>query len=48
MSGLAAQWYAKKEVSACLTTKRLVKFHFGSVVGGSFMNAFFNIMNFIL
>ena len=48
ISGLATQWYCEKEVSAGITTKRLLKYHFGSVVGGSFLNGFFNIINFIL
>lgn len=48
ISGLATQWYTNSEVSACITFKRLLKYHFGSVTGGSFLNAFFNVVNFIL
>lgn len=48
ISGLATQWYTNSDLSACITFKRLLKYHFGSVVGGSFLNAFFNVVNFIL
>lgn len=47
-SGLATQWYTSKEVSAVTITKRLLMYHFGSVVGGSFLNGFFNLVNFVL
>ena len=48
VSGLATQWYTETEVSSLLILKRLLKYHFGSIVGGSFLNGFFNIINFIL
>lgn len=45
---MATQWYTSRDSSCCVTFKRLLVYHFGSVVGGSFLNAFFNIFNFIL
>lgn len=48
MSGLATQWYIEENVSAVEIIKRFLKYHFGSVSGGSFLNGFFNVINFFL
>ena len=41
------QWYCQKEVTTCMTFTRLLTNHFGSVVGGAFLNAFFNLIDFM-
>ena len=48
LSGLATEWYCDQAPSLCTTFSRLLRFHFGSVVGGSFLNAFFNLIDFFL
>ncbi len=48
LSGQAAQWYCDKPAGFCETFSRLLGYHFGSVVGGSFLNAFFNLIDFFL
>lgn len=48
MSGLTTQWYTETDISALIIAKRLLKYHFGSIVGGSFLNGFFNVANFVL
>ena len=48
ISGLATQWYMRKSTRYLLTFRRLLCYHFGSIAGGSFLNAFFNIINFLL
>lgn len=45
---MATQWYTNSDPNCCITFSRLLKYHFGSVVGGSFLNAFFNILDFFL
>lgn len=48
ISGSATQWYLQQsENGLCFTFTRMIKYHFGSVVGGSFLNAFFNIIDFV-
>ena len=48
ISGSSTQYYLQKDNqnSCCLSFTRMIKFHFGSVIGGSFFNAFFNIIKF--
>jgi Plasma-membrane choline transporter len=48
LSGQATQWYCDKPAGFCETFTRLLGYHFGSVVGGSFLNAFFNLIDFFL
>lgn len=45
VSGCAIQWYFKKDFNCCYPLKALFTKHFGSVAGGSFLNAFFFIPN---
>ena len=49
ISGNATEWYVRegKTTNCCLPVSRLFKFNFGSVVGGSFLNAFFNFIDFL-
>ena len=49
VSGNSAEWYIKgsKSSNCCLPVGRFFKYNFGSVVGGSFLNAFFNFIDFI-
>jgi len=46
ISGSSSQWYTKQENGFFFTFGRLVKYHFGSVAGGSFLNTFFNFIDF--
>lgn len=48
ISGSATQWYLQEQENGlCLTFTRMIKYHFGSIVGGSFLNAFFNLIDFV-
>jgi hypothetical protein len=47
VSGLAVQWYTKSDENGCISFFRIVKNHFGSIVAGSFLNAFFGLFDFI-
>lgn len=49
VSGNAADWYVKggRASNCCTPVGRYFKYNFGSVVGGSFLNAFFNFINFL-
>jgi hypothetical protein len=49
VSGNAAEWYIKGDsASNCYTpVDRYFRKNFGSVVGGSFLNAFFNFLDFL-
>jgi hypothetical protein len=48
LSGLSSEWYCERPGDLCSSFSRLIKYHFGSVVGGSFLNAFFNLIDFFL
>ena len=47
--GNATEWYVREGQASncCLPVSRLFKFNFGSVAGGSFLNAFFNFIDFL-
>ena len=45
VSGVAIQWYFRKEVNCCYPLSALFTKHFGSIAGGSFINAFLYIPN---
>lgn len=45
MSGCAIQWYFNKPVQCFYPFKAFITKHFGSVAGGSFLNAFLYIPN---
>ena len=49
ISGNATEWYANQgdEANFCIPVIRFFKYNFGSVVGGSFLNAFFNFIDFL-
>lgn len=49
VSGNAAQWYIRggKASNCYAPVQRYFSFNFGSVVGGSFLNAFFNFIDFL-
>ena len=47
ISGASSQWYVDKPKGVFFTFGRMVKYHWGSVAGGSFLNAFFNIIDFL-
>lgn len=49
VSGNAAEWYIKggRATNFCTPVGRYFKYNFGSVVGGSFLNAFFNFIDFL-
>lgn len=49
VSGNASEWYIKngQKSNCCIPVGRYFCKNFGSVVGGSFLNAFFNFFNFL-
>lgn len=47
VSGNGAEWYTREGTNCCFPLARLLKYNFGSVVGGSFLNAFFNFIDFL-
>ena len=49
ISGNASEWYIKngQKTNCCLPVSRYFCRNFGSVVGGSFLNAFFNFFDFL-
>lgn len=47
ISGNAINWYFGRPKACCQPLARVIRFHFGSVVGGAFMVGFFGIGDFI-
>jgi hypothetical protein len=49
ISGNSAEWYVRggKALNCYTPVDRYIRKNFGSVVGGSFLNAFFNFIDFL-
>lgn len=48
VSGVAVQWYFKKDLQVCYPIKAFITKHFGSVAGGSFLRSFMFIPHFFV
>ena len=48
VSGVAVQWYFRKDIQLCYPLKAFITKHFGSVAGGSFLRSFMFIPHFFV